>query len=86
VTAPADGSIQEGSDCLGDTRDAVYMDGDEPLAITPAVCCVFGFLRKGPSFQLSDDPNDFLVVVGVTHSRTPKPLATYINLAGAHAC
>eukprot|EP00048_Salpingoeca_helianthica_P002285 m.56114 g.56114 ORF g.56114 m.56114 type:complete len:473 (-) comp12015_c1_seq2:218-1636(-) len=64
--------IKQLTNCLGDTRDAVYMDGDEPLNPAP---------RNQGSFLLTDSPNDFLVVVGVLHASAPMKLATYTNLA-----
>eukprot|EP00043_Microstomoeca_roanoka_P019649 m.224377 g.224377 ORF g.224377 m.224377 type:complete len:353 (-) comp17033_c2_seq3:2538-3596(-) len=68
--------IKQHQDCLGDTRDACYMDGNEALLSSqPTITPV------GPSFRLSKDPNDFLIVVGVLHSYPSVGKATYTNVA-----
>jgi hypothetical protein len=64
------------TNCLGDTRDAAYLDGDEPLrSSTP------GIQPAGPSWVLTADPSDFLMVVGVLHNLVDPPMATYTNVA-----
>mmetsp|Transcript_7124 Transcript_7124/g.16279 ORF Transcript_7124/g.16279 Transcript_7124/m.16279 type:complete len:483 (+) Transcript_7124:20-1468(+) len=68
--------LKEHHDCLGDTRDACYMDGDEPLLSNRSA---LGIKPKGPEFVLTDDPGDFIVVCGVDHTVTGK--ATYSNIA-----
>lgn len=85
--------IADHSNCLGDTRDACYMDGDEPLLPAmvynspPSILAPLfaqnplNIMPNGPAFFLSDDPNDFLIMVGVIHSQTPVPKATYTNIA-----
>jgi len=66
--------IQQDIDCLGDTRDAAYMDGTEPLMVqsfttkerrSPAVKP-----KNGPQFILTDNPNDFAIIIGVIHTMT----------------
>lgn len=76
-----------------DCRDAAYIDGNEVLdgpyptllrslfrdfsSTTPA-SSPQRLHPNGPSFLLSDDPSDFLLVIGVSHTNVGK--ATYSNL------
>eukprot|EP01006_Ploeotia_vitrea_P044388 TRINITY_DN66828_c6_g1_i1.p1 TRINITY_DN66828_c6_g1~~TRINITY_DN66828_c6_g1_i1.p1 ORF type:complete len:478 (+),score=32.67 TRINITY_DN66828_c6_g1_i1:29-1462(+) len=84
--------IKDNENCVGATRDALYMDGDEPLWMTTTTATKNDHHQQendrnppvrlhpnGPSWRLSDDADDMLVVVGVIHSKTGK--ATYINVA-----
>jgi len=85
--------IRQHEDCLGDTRDALYMDGDEPLLHSKHSQRVLqdaynnliikkkevSITPKGPDFLLTSQTGDFLVVIGVIHTLTNK--ATYTNIA-----
>jgi len=94
--------IAELTNCIGATRDAAYIDGDEPLLLATMAeeSSLVRRLRAsspvplsplsrvgtpllnphGPSYILSDDPLDFIVVCGVIHSLYNGE-ATYSNLA-----
>ena len=70
--------IRQGTQCLGATRDALYNDGSEPLrGATQGV-----FPAPNTTFHLSDDPTDFVVLLGVIHTFTkPQPKASYTAIA-----
>ena len=36
---------------------------------------------QGPQYYLTNDTNDFILMIGVIHSMTPSPMATYTNIA-----
>ncbi len=54
--------IKQGTNCIGDTRDANYMDGSEPLKRAPQIT------PNGPFYYLINDTSDFLLMIGVIHN------------------
>ena len=38
-------------------------------------------MYQGPQYYLTNDTNDFILMIGVIHSMTPAPMATYTNIA-----
>eukprot|EP00042_Codosiga_hollandica_P053524 m.702997 g.702997 ORF g.702997 m.702997 type:complete len:481 (-) comp58714_c0_seq7:1390-2832(-) len=83
--------IREKLNCVGDTRDACYMDGNEPLLNLIRTSRLLkehdvdidasvSISPNGPQFFLSNDTEDFILMVGIIHNQTPAPMASYTNI------
>ena len=42
---------------------------------------VYHAMLQGPQYYLTNNSNDFILMIGVIHSMTPTPMATYTNIA-----
>ena len=82
TTQPSNGFIcmDEKFKCSGDSRDATYNTNTE-LVMKSVVCNKLPYLchSKSITSNLTDHPDDFMVVAGVNHKKTE--MATYTALA-----